>query len=244
MELYRELEPTIWAIISGVDEDKITLGTATEEENKRVDRAIEIAKEMKLFMEDEENYDNTYLWNTCEKYKDDYNIVAVALDYIELTPALIAEYTQLTKGMSAREDMVLLNLSASTKNLAKKLDLTFFAFTQTTDGARYEGRRDQGAVKGGKSIPNKADAGITVFEPTQKELDKVEALIEKVCGLNKKIYPNIVSTIYKNRGGKVKKAKIWQSQNLGNVNTIDLFCTNMEYEPISVEKIITDFLED
>lgn len=236
MEVYEELEPMIWAFISGVEEYKIRRNILSDEENKRVDRAVEIAKDTNIFLEDEENYDLTYIWNTVERYSNDYNIKALAIDYLELTSALISEYAQLTRGMSVREDQVLLNLSANVKNLSKKFNLTTFGFTQTTDEARRDGVRDQRAVKGARSLPNKADVGITAFEPTKKELELVEPLIKKSSGLNKTIIPNVCNTIYKNRGGEIKNVKIWQYQNLGNMQVIDLFCTNNNYEPISIDK--------
>lgn len=32
--------------------------------------------------------------------------------------------------------------------------------------------------------------------------------------------------------------------NLGNMKTIDLFCTNKDYEPISIDKTIINLLEE
>lgn len=240
MEVYEELEPMIWAFISGVEEYKIRKNTLTSEEDERVDRAVQIAKDTNIFLEDEENYDLAFLWNTVERYSLDSNIKVLAIDYLELTSGLISEYAQLTRGMSVREDQVLLNLSANVKNMSKRYNLTTFGFTQTTDEARRDGVRDQRAVKGARSLPNKADVGITAFEPTKKELELVEPLIKKSHGLNKTIIPNVCSTIYKNRGGEIKNVKVWQYQNLGNMQVIDLFCTNNNYEPIAIDKTIID----
>lgn len=243
MEVYEELEPMIWAFISGVEEYKIRRNITTKEEDERVDRAMEIAKQMNLFLEDEENYDLQFLWNITEKYKTEKNINALVIDYLELTAGLIGEYAQLTRGMSVREDQVLLNLSANVKNMAKKFNLTIFGYTQTTDEARRDGVRDQRAVKGARSLPNKADVGMTVFEPTNKELELIEPLIEKTKGLNSKIRPNICYTIYKNRGGEIKNVKIWCYQNLGNMRIIDLFCTNNNYEPVSIDKTAINLID-
>lgn len=236
MEVYEELEPMIWAFISGVEEYKIRRNILTPQEEARVDRAVEISEQTRIFLEDEENYDLNFLWNTTEKYKTDENINILCIDYLELTSGLVSEYAQLTRGMSVREDQVLLNLSASVKNMAKKFGITIFGFTQTTDEARRDGVRDQRAVKGARSLPNKADVGIVTFEPTKKELELVDSLIQKAKGLNKTIIPNCCSTIYKNRGGEIKNIKLWSYQNLGNMQIIDLFCTDKNYEPISIDK--------
>lgn len=244
MDVYEELEPMIWAFISGVEEHKIRKGITTDEEDIRVDKAIEIAKEMELYLEDEEDYDVQFIENMVEKYKTDHNISALVIDYLELTASLISEYSQLTKGMSVREDQVLLNLSAKVKNIAKRYQITIFGYTQTTDEARRDGVRDQRAVKGARSLPNKADVGMVVFEPTKKELELVEPYIQKTKGLGKNIVPNIIYTIYKNRGGELKSIKIWGYQNLGNMRVIDLFCTNNYYELISVDKTEVNFIDE
>lgn len=236
MELYEELEPMIWAFISGVEEDRIRNNILTEEEENRVDMAIEYSDQMQLFLEDEENYDLSYLWSTVEQYKEDYNISVVAIDYLELTAGLVGEYSQLTRGMSVREDQVLLNLSTNIKNICKKFDLTIFGFTQTTDEARRDGVRDQRAIKGARSLPNKCDVGITVFEPTNKEMELIEPLIKKCKGINNTIIPNACYTIYKNRGNVYKNMKIWGHNNLGNGRFIDLFCTDNNYNPINIEE--------
>ena len=245
MQLYEELEPMIWAFISGVEEYKIRKNILTDEEEKRIDRAIEIAEQTNLFLEDEANYDLAYLRNTFDRYKTKHGLDAVAIDYLELTVGLTAEYVQLTRGMTAREDQVLLNLSQNTKNMAKDFDCVVFGYTQTTDEARRDGVRDQRAVKGARSLPNKVDTGITVFAPTKKELELIDPLIKKGKGLNNSIIPNTCYTIYKNRfGERTDEVKIWCHQNLGNMKTIDLFCTNKDYEPISIDKTVIDLINE
>ena len=93
-------------------------------------------------------------------------------------------------------------------------------------------------------MPNKADVGIVVFAPTKKELDFIQPLIPKAKGLNKTLIPNMCYTVYKNRFGEItEEVKIWCHQNLGNMKTIDLFCTNRDYEPISIDKTLIE-LED
>lgn len=243
MDLYLEMEPMMWAIVSGVEEDKIKNDELTSEEEARVDRAIKILKDTDLFLENEPNFDNYYLWQTIEEYKVKHDICAVVLDYIEMQSGLINEYKNLVGGgMMVREDQVLLNLSNNLKNIANEYDIWVNSFTQTTEEARRDGRRDQGAVKGARSLPNKADAGIVVFEPNRKELEKVEPIIRKLKGLNE--MPNVYYSFYKNRGEKYKEIKIWGYQNLGNGYFQDLFCTNKYYEPINIKKTKIKVVDD
>lgn len=236
MDLYTELEPMMWAFLSGVDEDKIHANTLTPDERQRVERAIKILQDTPLYLEDEENYDISFLSHTIEHYKTEYNIGVVAIDYLELTSALTTEFTHTTRGMGVREDQVLLNLSTNVKNMAKRFDVAMIGFTQTTDLARAEGVRDQRAVKGARSLPNKCDLGMTSFAPTKQEIELLEPLIEK-CGLNNgRCVPNIGYNVYKNRGGKFKNIKIWGYQDLGTMEYVDLFCTDESYAPINVDK--------
>jgi replicative DNA helicase len=244
MKIYEELEPMIWAFISGVEEYKIKENILTKEEEIRVDKAVQYAKDTNLFLEDEPNYDLATLWNIVDRYKEKTGLDALCIDYLELTVAMTSEYVQLTRGMTAREDQVLLNLSSNIKNMATEYDVVIFGFTQTTDEARRDGVRDQRAIKGARSLPNKADVGITVFAPTKKELELIEPLLKKGRGLNTTIVPNTCYTIYKNRFGKInEEVKIWCYQNLGNMKTIDLFCTNRDYEPMSIDKTTINLIE-
>lgn len=199
-----------------------------------MDKAIEILSETKLYLENEPNFDTTYLWQIIEEYKVKHDICAVVLDYIELQSALMSEYAKLSRGMAVREDQVLLNLSNNLKEIANQYDIWLNAFTQTTEEARKDGRRDQGAVKGAKSLPNKADAGIVSFEPTKKELQLVEPIISRMKGFNKP--PNVYYSIYKNRGNTHKNVRIWGYQNLGNGYFKDLFVTNQYNEQVNVDK--------
>ena len=149
----------------------------------------------------------------------------------------MTEYTSTSKGMVAREDQILLNLSKNIKAMTKRFDLMVIAYTQTNDEGRTQGLRDQSAIKGGKSLPNKADFGLTVFEPTRKELQLLEPIISKVSkGMGQKLIPNICYTTYKNRWYSTKKIKVWGYQDLGTNEYKDLFCTNEYYEYINIPK--------
>lgn len=230
-----EIETIVWATISGLPEDKIIEDDLTKEEEVRLNKAIEIAEQMKLWMETEENYDVAYLRYTIDKYKTKWNINMVVVDYIELTPALVSEYVQQTKGMVARGDSVLLNLSAELKTMARQFKVVMIAYTQVSDNARRdETIRDSSAIANSKSIQNKADFGAVVFEPSVKELEKVQPIIESLQGFYP--VPNIIYHIYKIRKGKIKNCKVFAYQDLGTMRVIDCFVTNDKYEQINVDR--------
>lgn len=235
MDLYEEIEPIMWATISGVAENKIKDCNLSKDEDERVQEAIKILGNTNLFLEHNANFNVSYLWQIIEHYKKNYDVHSIGLDYIELTSALIAEFTSNTRGMGVREDQILLDLSKNIKNIAEDFDVFMMAFTQTTDEARRDGVRDQRAVKGARSLPNKADVGIVSFEPTKRELEKID-VITKRKGLVSHKFPNICYSFYKNRGGiqEHKEIKVWGYQDLGTMEYEDVFCTDKDYKLVNV----------
>lgn len=241
MDVYREIEPMIWCFIANVDEKSFKEGKTTKEEEERIIQAKEYSKQSKIFLEDMEDFDVNYLWQIAEKYSTEQNIKMIVLDYVELNSALAVEYIHMAKGMNVREDMILLNLSKNIKSIAKRFDLFFIAYTQVNDEGRSKGYRDQTAVKGGKSLPNKMDFGLTAFEPTKRELDILQPLILKYSkGIRKKLIPNLCLTIYKNRWFEKKDVKIWVHQDLGTGEVIDCFCTDKNYKYLEINPVSID----
>ena len=239
LDLYREVEVMAWAFVSGVAEYKIKENITSQEEDERIDRAIAILETSNFYMEDEPNYDLNFLWNIIEKYKIEHNIGIVTIDYLEGTSGILSEYSASTKGMAKREDQALLNMSKEIKEMARRFDVAIIGYTQTNNEARRDYTiRDAGAIKGSTSLANKADLGITVFPPVKKELELVQPLIEKVrTGMvRNNCVPNMVMTVYKNRGGRYKDVKIWYYVDLGTMEFIDLFVTNLNYEPVNMDK--------
>ena len=238
MDVFIEIEPILWCFIAGVESNKFMEGRITEEEDDRIKQAIQYCKQMELYLEEAEEYDVNYLWQTTEHYVLEKDIKMVCLDYIEPNSGLTREYASMNKGIGGKDDIAILNnLSANIKAIAKRFDIFFIAYTQTNDEGRSLEKRDQTAIKGSKALPNKADFGLTVFEPTTKELEMLTPIIEKKSvGLNNDATPNICYTIYKNRWYKVKKLKIWAKQDLGTGEVRDCFCTDERYNIIDIPK--------
>ena len=233
MKLYEEIEPMIWAFISGVEEHKIRGMYMTQDEQKRVKEAINIAKRSPIYLENEPDYTCSFIEYKIDEYKVNHDIGALVFDYIELIPPLTAEYVQLTRGVAAREDMVLLHLSTQLKNLANEYDIYVHAYTQiSNDARRDETIRDSGAIKGAKSLQARADLGIVTMRPTHKELEKLKPFMEKY-GYEQ---PNLCFNVYKNRGGTYVMVKVWSYLNLGNMHINNLFATDWNFTPVKIDK--------
>ena len=241
MKLYEEIEPMIWAIISGVPEDKIRQQAMSKAEEKRVLEAIQIAKRAEIYLENEPDYTCSFIEYKVDEYKTLHNIGALIFDYIELIPTLTAEYVQLTKGVAAREDMVLLHLSTELKNIANEYDIYVHAYTQiANDARRDESIRDSGAIKGSKSLQARADLGIVTMRPTIKELKALEPIIQRYGK-----EPNLCFNVYKNRGGTLVMVKVWSYLNMGNMRIENLFTTRWNFVLEKVdETYIKKYIKD
>lgn len=233
----KELDTMLVPFIAGVEEDRWVEGLLTPHEKERIQEARQIAKETPIYVVVEENFDVAFLEFVISKYKTLHQIQACIFDYIELTPALMGEYSKMAK-MSVREDMILLNLSAKLKSMARKYQIGLFSYTQVNDEARDNGRsmprRDAGGVKGGKAISNKADLGMISMTPTQKEEEVIDQIMAAKGGFFPR--PNLILNVYKNRGTKYRLVRLFVFQNLGNMDVIDCFATNWNYELIDLPK--------
>ncbi|MDE7425719.1 MAG: hypothetical protein K2N51_18830 [Lachnospiraceae bacterium] len=236
MELLEEIDPILWAYIADVPQDHIEFNMYEEGEEERVDKAIDILEhEANIWFEYVPEYDANTLEEVIEQHKLDHNIEYVWFDYISATVELNSEYASESKvKMVVREDQVLANLSKKLKNFTRKFDVSIDSFTQVTGDFKNEANRDQTIVRGAKSIIDKADGAMIAMPPTEKELKKVEPITREL--LNKPT-PNLVYSLYKNRGGKWNKIKIWLYIDYSTMRVHDLFVTDYEYKLIKdIEK--------
>jgi len=236
MELLEEIDPILWAYIADVPQDHIEFNMYEEGEEERVDKAIDILEhEANIWFEYVPEYDANTLEEVIEQHKLDHNIEYVWFDYISATVELNSEYASESKvKMVVREDQVLANLSKKLKNFTRKFDVSIDSFTQVTGDFKNEANRDQTIVRGAKSIIDKADGAMIAMPPTEKELKKVEPITREL--LNKPA-PNLVYSLYKNRGGKWNKIKIWLYIDYSTMRVHDLFVTDYEYKLIKdIEK--------
>ena len=178
-----------------------------------------------------------------ENHKLNHNIEYVWFDYISATVELNSEFASESKTkMVVREDQILANLSRKLKNFTRKFDISIDSFTQVSGDFKNESNRDQTIVRGAKSIIDKADGAIIAMPPTEKELKKVEPIIRELIN---KPTPNLIYSLYKNRGGKWNKIKIWLYIDYSTMRVHDLFVTDYEYKLIkNIEKTYINVSND
>lgn len=241
MELDREVDPLLWAYIADVSSSKITKGRTTPEEDKRVQRAIDILYDSnEVFLTDMPLFNIKRLEEEISTYKGKYGIDFVIFDYMLLNSALVKEFVQnRSSSIGARSDEILLELSKSLKDLAKKYDVGILTATQVNADIKDYRNRDYQVLRGGKSMADKATGGSISMPITQQELKLVEGYLPRK-GFNN-IKPNFVETVYKSRFSEYpKECRIFSYYDLGTMRKKEMFVTDKDFKPINIEKTIVN----
>ena len=111
--------------------------------------------------------------------------------------------------------------------MARELQVSIFTSTQVNASADdNKNIRNESSLAGGRSTINKADNGAIMARPTKEEIEILEPLI-KVYG-----EPNMVTDIFKVRGGEYSQLRIWSIVDLGRMKKQDLFITNSRFDVV------------
>lgn len=242
MELVQEIEPILLAYIACVPQDHIQFGTYDDGEEARVKEAIKILREGYIYLEYIPDYDVSTLESVIEEHVTLHGVNHVFFDYIHTTTELISEFQSAARAkMQLREDQVLANLSLKLKELTRKYNISIDTCTQVSGDYKNEKNRDASIIRGSKAIVDKIDIGYIVSRPTTQELKLLEGILKKQIGQQK---PNVCLSIYKNRGGKYNKVKIWLYIDYNTMRVHDLFVTDYEGEQVPMEKTNIEITED
>lgn len=216
---FKEIRKMILAYLTGINEDKFKYTSFTNEERIRIKQATELIKEYK---------DNFYIVRmpnpTIELAKSIirenclmYGIEYVFYDYIFIGPALLNEF----RGFTLRNDEVLLMFATALKDIAVEQNVYIMTSTQVNANAdNNKDIRNEASLAGGRSTINKADIGLICNRPTTEELETLGDLCRRYGE------PNIVSDIFKVRGGRWTQVRIWSYMDLGTMRKKDLFVTD------------------
>ena len=222
---FEEVRSMILAYLTDINESRFKIGQFSDREKLVIHQALKVMSEY------EDNFILVQIPNpTIELVKTmvresclTNEIDHVFYDYIFIGPALLGEF----KGFSLRNDEVLLMFATALKDLARELQVTLFTSTQVNASADdNKNIRNEASLAGGRSTINKADNGAIMARPTKDELEILEPLI-KVYG-----QPNMVTDIFKVRGGEYSQVRIWSIVDLGRMKKQDLFITDSRLDAI------------
>lgn len=236
-----EIQTMLVAYITGINEAKILDGNVSTEEEERIEQAIKYIELSKLYLVHLPNFSINDLIRTIKKYSIIYDVGYVFFDYIFTTPKMLAETSKMAKGISLRQDVLLLNAATYLKDLCNELDIFISTSTQVSDGWQETKHPDSSLIRNCKGLADKVDIAYIGLPPTKEELSLIQPI------LNSGIYPepNIVYHIYKVRRGSYNKVKLFLHFDAGTCRTQELFATNnnCEYIEISgtnIEKVLDD----
>lgn len=244
MDLMLELNPCFVAYISNVPRNKIMDGIYdSKEQEERVDRAIQILEESKIFLVDDPRFTLRSIEDNIKYYKETANIQYMVFDYIQ-DNGVIGKEMKTTHEVIAR-DTIILNIADNLKVFAKQYDIGIYSMTQLNGNEKTAEIIDESCLSGGRAIKNKLDAGCISIYPRKKEQKLTEGLLQHWISDNARgqfsedIKPNIVMHNYKVRFSKYGVGiKLYQYLDKGTGRCIDMYCTDVFDNPINIDKTV------
>ena len=191
---HAEIQTLILAYVSGINEDKILNNKYSQEERERIELTIQYVEQYNnLIIEYLPNPTLPALQTMIKKHVLQDDVQYVFYDYIHITSGL-------TEGRdkNTRDDVILMLLSDTLKNLANELDIHISSATQLNGDYEEKEVKNQNLLRGSKAIADKADIGAITLP-----VDNAEDELGKAYALQLGTYvPNYITDIYKNRRGK------------------------------------------
>lgn len=230
-----EIQTLILAYVSGVNEKKILLGSYSADEYKRIEMALDIIDKYSdnFIIECIPDPSIAMIKARLAKYIVQDNVEYIFYDYIFSSPGLLSEF----RDVAVREDVALMMLSNSLKEMAMNYDVYIQSATQLNDGwsKKEVGLRDQNCIRGSKAIADKIDIGLIGVRLGEEEKKRIEAIWNELRMKAPMKYvhePNIVIDIYKNRRGEMNCVKIFRYFDFATCHCEDLFITDASYQGI------------
>ena len=227
-----EVRTVILANLSGINETKILCGAYTEEEAERIAFAAKIMIDYKsnFILEQIPEPNLAILKSTVKKNCNMYDIKYVFFDYIFTSTTLLSEF----RDIKVREDVALGLLGAALKDLAVELNVFVMSATQLSGDFEDSKRiKTQTLLRGAKSLADKVDVGCIISPVAKEDVVALMPIIQNRGGRT----PNQVLDMYKIRRGEGKGLRVWSFMDLSTGRSEDLFVTNHEYEPISMNVV-------
>lgn len=226
-----EIQTMIMSFVSGVDENKILDGSYHDDEEERVDKAIEYINQSPLFIEYLPDFNVDDIENCIKDYKLKQQIGYVFFDYIFTSIKITSEIAGKTRGVKMREDNVLLLFADRMKTLANKLNVHIDTSTQANGDWKTAKDADASIIRGAKAIADKCDFAMCVLPVTKADMEGIAEIMRKAFMKE----PNLVYHVYKVRRGKINHVKVWIHFDYSTCRTTDLFVTDNDYKLIDVE---------
>ena len=228
-----EIQTMMLAFLSGVNEKHILDGEYHNNEEERVNRAIQILEESPIYIEELPDFNIQDLENRISENVRLHNVSYVIFDYIHSTMKIMEEISKKSNGMKIREDNVLFMLSIRLKDLCNQYGVFILSGTQLSGDFLHSKHPDQSLIRGAKSIADKCDVGLLLMQVTQEDLDSLAPI------LNKSVFkePKVKIAVYKNRRGEHKNIYLFCDADMGTCRIMPMFATTYRYELIQIDNL-------
>ena len=229
-----EIQTLILAYVSGVNENKILTGTVDAYEEKLIQKAINIIEfyDENLHIEVIGNPSIATIKARLLNYITKYGIEYIFYDYIFSSPGLLGEF----RDLKIREDVALMMLSNTLKEIAAENNVFIQSGTQLNDRWQKNLVRNVNHVRGSKAIGDKVDVGIisVMLSDVPEEKEKVEKIVEAA----NVPMPNIVVDVYKNRRGPLTGVKLFRHFDYGTCRVKDIMLTSSSFKVINDYEVV------
>lgn len=230
-----EIQPRFLSYICDIPYSTILDGAFTDEEEKRMLRAVELF-EHSIILIDMPNFTIPLLRNTIKEMAITNHCVYGVFDYVQDNGVVGKEYKNET-GTSLRQDMVLLAIVTDLKACAEDYGVGILTMTQLNGNEKINPIIDEHCLFGSKSMKNKLDAGMILLEPRSGELEQTKSLAVKRGHIGGDLKPNRVVHIYKGRFSAYgQNLKVFQYMDMSTGRFKDLYVTDSDNNPIHVDK--------
>jgi replicative DNA helicase len=221
------------AFLSNVNEEHILNGEYIDDEEKRVNEAIDILEKAPLFVEELPDFSLKDVEDKIKKNIREHDVKYIFHDYIHTSLKILEEITKRSGGVKLREDNVLFMLSTRLKDVCNKYGVFIMSATQLNGDWKDAKIPDQNLLRGAKAIADKIDYGSILLNTTDEDL----VALEQIMASNMFDKPTIKMSIYKNRRGRYKGVILWCKADLGCCRIKPMFCTTYDYEMVSIDDI-------
>lgn len=226
---HAEIQTLVLAYVTGINEDKILNNKCSEQERERLLLAAEYLKQNdNLIIEYLPDPTLVTVKTMIKKHVLQDDVKYVFYDYIHIGAGLVAN-----RDKQMRDDIILLLLTNTLKELANELDIHISTATQLNGEYEEKEIKNENLIRGSKAVADKADIGAITLRVNAAEEELGKAIALKTGTL----IPNFITDIYKNRRGKWTGIRIWRNIDLGTCRTTDCFVTDRKGNPIDFDNI-------
>lgn len=224
-----ELQTMALSFIGYIPENHIIRNELSFEEEERLQKAIQILKRSKLYIEYFPDYSLKDIENCIKRNLRVHNAAYCFLDYIATSMRIIEEVSRASGGMKIREDQILYLLSSKLKDIATTYNVFIMSGTQLNASYKQEKILDQNMLSGAKSIANRVDVGAIMVDATPEDLQDIDGIVKANPNVG---IPNLKLSIYKNRRGEYNRLILWMRADKGTCRYKTLFATDYNFNKI------------